>query len=154
MLATHILACTGLAGSMVDVLRGTEEDVQNTHRHDSADGHFFLHTHLQLDDPRKGDDPDDEVIQHVEDARCQEESVHVDAFAACRAQLRPEICDGLARIAHGHPNDDRVGECQESAEQQCNFQYRLQGREESPVEAKNGESGAGAGGGVDEGIGE
>lgn len=56
MLATHTLACTGLAGSMVDVLWGAEGDVQNTHRHDSADGQFLLHTHLQLDDPRKGDD--------------------------------------------------------------------------------------------------
>jgi hypothetical protein len=66
---------------------------------------------LQLDDSWKGNDQNDEIVQHVEDSQCKEKSVNVDAFSLGATKLCPEVGYWSARVAHGHPDDDGIGEC-------------------------------------------
>lgn len=134
---------------------GKERYVQHSHGHDGANGKFLLHCHLQLEDARERDEEDEKVIEHVDDSRCEKERVDVDALALCgAAELRPKKAHGAAGVGHCYPDDQGVGECQEAPCQQGDFEPSFQRGEDAAEEEEDRETRAGAGGGVDECVGE
>lgn len=100
----------GGAGELreVDAAEDRGDADEASDEHEAQHGALLPRAHVQGQDLRDRDREHVKVDEHVDDGQRQEEGVDVDAHPRRAHELRPKVRHGLADVAHGHPDRDRV----------------------------------------------
>lgn len=131
------------------------QDTRDTHetpqQHDARHSNLLLDRHLQLEDLRDGDHDNNNVVEHIDDTKGQEELLDLDAASAERIGVGPVVGYGLAGVGHGDGDDDGVGDGEEEADVEGDAEEQVAGDEDAALEEEDRDlgRGAGAGEGVD-----
>lgn len=91
MLATQALYVLRLVSLTWIGFWGFVSRLQEAHCHNPTNSNLFPYAHLQRHDPRKRDQENDEIIQHIDNPQREKELVNIDTLPLGAAKLVPEI---------------------------------------------------------------